>query len=287
MKRFMTKFAVGALVLGSVALYGVNAASAATPSITVTPSTGLSDGQSVQIDGSGFGASESLAIIECTLGATDATGCNTTVYKLITSSATGTFSETFHVFAGATGSGTCDMGTTDTSCTLAVANPSNPSEKASQTITFGPASATTTTTPSGTTTTTTPSGTTTTTAPPATTTTTAPKSHGPRKITVRPSTGLRNRQVVKVSGSGFTPGDHVFIVECLAKGSSSALCALSTAKAVRIGATGNLPATSFRVITGKVGKGTCGTKPSNKRACSISVGNAAKGDAARALIAFK
>jgi hypothetical protein len=131
MKRFMTKFAVGALVLGSVALYGVNAASAATPSITVTPSTGLSDGQGVTVTGSGFGPNESLAILECTLGATDAAGCNINAYLLINSSATGTISSTFHVFAGPTGSGTCDMGTTDTSCTLAVANPSNTNEKAS------------------------------------------------------------------------------------------------------------------------------------------------------------
>jgi hypothetical protein len=281
MKRFMTKFAVGALVLGSVALYGVNAASAATPSITVTPSTGLSDGQGVTVTGSVFGPNESLAILECTLGATDAAGCNINAYLLINSSATGTISSTFHVFAGPTGSGTCDMGTTDTSCTLAVANPSNTNEKASQTISFGAGGTTTTTTiPSGTTTTTT-------TPPATTTTTTVPTSYGPRKLTVRPTTGLVNRQVVKVSGSGFTPGDHVFIVECLKSGHSSAQCALSTLKAVTISSGGKLPTTSFKVLTGKVGTGTCGTKATNKSACSVSVANASKGDSARVPISFK
>jgi hypothetical protein len=284
MKRFMTKFAVGALVLGSVALYGVNAASAATPSMTVTPTTtGLTAGQALTVSGSGFTANATLAILECTLGAADASGCDTTNYVLVTASATGTFpATTFHVFAGPTGTGTCDMGTTDTSCTLAVGNINLQTEKASVTISFGAGGTTTTTTiTSGTTTTTT------TTPPATTTTTTVPTSSGPRKLTVRPSTGLKNRQVVKVSGSGFTPGDHVFIVECLKTGHSSAQCALSTLKAVTISSGGKLPTTSFKVITGKIGTGTCGTKATNKGACSVSVANAAKGDSARVPISFK
>jgi hypothetical protein len=56
---------------------------------------------------------------------------------------------------------------------------------------------------------------------------------------------------------------------------------------VKITARGVLPAFNFKVLTGKIGTGTCGTKPSNLKSCSISVGNAAKGDSARTRITFK
>ena len=285
MKRIMSGIAIGALMLGSIVTFGVTAASSATPSIVVTPSTGLTDGQAVTITGTGFGANEgSLLALECALGSTDLTTCNTSVLvPMPTTSASGGFTATFHVFAGTTGSGSCDLGTTDTTCLLVVGNQNNQAEKATATISFGSStSTTTTTTPGGTTTTTT-----TTTTVPATTTTTAPIVLGPRHIKVAPSTNLKKGQSVLVTGSGFTPGDHVFILECLASVHSSAQCNLSTLKSATISAKGVLPATHIKVLTGKIGTGTCGTKASNKKSCVISVGNASKGDAAIAHIAFK
>jgi hypothetical protein len=58
--------AVGAVVAGSL-LLGVPEAGAAGPSITVTPSTGLIDGQTVTVSGSGwtFGLPDVLGINEC------------------------------------------------------------------------------------------------------------------------------------------------------------------------------------------------------------------------------
>ena len=285
MKRIVSSIAIGALMLGSIATFGVTAASSATPTIVVTPSTGLTDGQQVTITGTGFGANEgSLLALECAAGSTDLTTCNTTVLvPMPTTSASGGFTATFHVFAGTTGSGSCDLGTTDTNCLLVVGNSNNQAEKATATISFGAGgtTTTTTTTPGGTTTTTT-----TTTVPP-TTTTSAPVVLGPRHIKVAPSTNLKKGQTVVVTGSGFTPGDHVFVLECLASVHSSAQCNLSTLKGATITAKGVLSATRIKVVTGKVGTGTCGTKASNKKSCVISVGNAAKGDAAIAHISFK
>jgi len=285
MKRIVSSIAIGALMLGSVVAFGVTAASSATPSMTVTPSTNLTAGQAVTVTASGFGANETLAIIECLANATSSAGCDTTNYVLVTSDGSGNVAATtFHVLAETISTGSCGTSATDTNCTLAVGNPSNPAEKATFPITFAApgTTTTTTTTPGGTTTTTT-----TTTTVPATTTTTSPIVLGPRHIKVAPSTKLKSGQTVVVTGSGFKPGDHVFVLECLTSVHSSAQCNLSTLKAATITAKGVLPATRVKVLTGKIGTGTCGTKASNKKSCVISVGNAAKGDAAIAHISFK
>lgn len=109
---------------------------------------------------------------------------------------------------------------------------------------------------------------------------------GPR-LAVSPASGLANGQTVSVSGSGFTPGDQVFLVECLVGATGQGGCDVSTATPVTVSASGQLPATSFSVVTGAVGTGACGTTPSNRAACAISAGNAQGGDSAVAPISFQ
>jgi hypothetical protein len=104
---------------------------------------------------------------------------------------------------------------------------------------------------------------------------------------VKPKTALKNGQLVKVSGVGFTANDHVYIVECLAGATSAAKCDLKTLKAATISATGVLRATNFKVVTGKIGTGKCGTKKSNLNGCAISVANASKRDSKATRITFK
>lgn len=280
MKRFKTIFAAGALVLGGVALYGVTMASAvAAPSITVTPSTGLTNGQQVMVAGQNYSPGDTIYIIECLANPTTSNDCNIATYATVVVANDGTFPATaFNVSTGIVSTGSCGTSTSDATCAIAAGSLTISGDKSSMNITFASAGGTTTTTTGG-------STTTTTTVPP-TTTTTAPKTYRPH-IKVAPSAGLHNKQIVKVSGAGFKPGDHVFIVECLASVSGAAQCALSTAKPVKITSSGQLKSTTFKVITGKVGTGTCGTKASNKKTCAISVGNAAKTDATLARIAFK
>ena len=249
MKRLVTSIAIGAMMLGSIATLGVTAASSAGPSMTVTPSTNLTGGQAVTVTASGFGANETLAIIECLATATTSADCDTTNYVLVSSDGSGSVAATtFHVLAETISTGSCGTSATDTNCTLAVGNPSNPAEKASFPITFaapGTTTTTTTTTPGSTTTTTT------TTTVPATTTTTSPIVLGPRHIKVAPSTKLRNGQTVVVTGSGFKPGDHVFVLECLASVHSAAQCNLKTMKAAKITAKGILPGDARQGIDGQ------------------------------------
>jgi hypothetical protein len=107
------------------------------------------------------------------------------------------------------------------------------------------------------------------------------------KLVVVPSTNLHNGEKVRVTGSGFTPGDSVYVVECLASAKGAAGCNTLGATPATISATGLLPKTSFKVITGKIGNGKCGTKASNLKTCAISAGNISGGDSAVAHITFK
>jgi len=109
-----------------------------------------------------------------------------------------------------------------------------------------------------------------------------------RTLVVTPSKGLTNGETVKVSGSGFTPNDSVFILECLANATGQSGCAITGIPTpISITAKGVLPTTTFKVATGTIGTGTCGTTAANASACAISVGNASGGDTMGAVISFK
>jgi hypothetical protein len=107
------------------------------------------------------------------------------------------------------------------------------------------------------------------------------------KLKVTPSTNLKNHEKIKVSGTGFKAGDTVYVVECLvtAKGGSS--CNELGAIPATVSASGVLPTTTFTVITGKIGGGTCGTTPANLKKCAISAGDAEGKDTASFPIVFK
>lgn len=108
------------------------------------------------------------------------------------------------------------------------------------------------------------------------------------KVVVTPSTNLHNGEAVKVTGSGFTPGDTVFFVECLVSAKGEAGCNVNgIPKSATVTASGTLPLIHFRVTTGKVGTGTCGTTKANIKKCAVSVGNAAGGDSGVGRITFK
>lgn len=105
-------------------------------------------------------------------------------------------------------------------------------------------------------------------------------------VSVSPSTGLSKTQSVTLTGSGFSPGDTVFAVECLATATTSAGCDPSTAVPMKVSVQGTLPSTYFKVVTGRVGTGTCGTTVANYAACVIEVANSAGADRGVATIAF-
>jgi hypothetical protein len=106
------------------------------------------------------------------------------------------------------------------------------------------------------------------------------------KLVVTPSTGLTNKKFVFVSGTGFKPKDSVYITECQANAKGEAGCDIDTAVPVTITSKGLLPRTKFKVVTGKIGNGKCGTAVSNLKKCAVSAGNVSGGDSAVFKIVF-
>jgi hypothetical protein len=259
----MTSIAIGTLILGGLTSLGVATASAAGPSITVTPNTGLVAGQAVAITGSGFMDNEAVYALQCTAAAASEADCDLSTATPGTTSATGTLSMNFSVITGAIATTTCGTSSTDlANCSIVVGAQPPATDQALATITFAL-----------------PSPTTTTTAPPV--------KIGPRRFHVAPVKNLKNGSSVRVWGTGFKPHDQVYVVECLATSKSQAGCDLKTLHPVKITATGVLPAFHFKVVAGKIGTGSCGTKASNLRSCAISVANVTKGDSGQVRIAFK
>jgi hypothetical protein len=111
------------------------------------------------------------------------------------------------------------------------------------------------------------------------------------KLVVTPATNLHNGESVKVSGTGFKPGDSVYIVECLVTAKGQSNCNILNTVSATISKRGALPKSTFKVSTGKIGSGkgsgACGTKTSNLKDCGVSVGNISGGDSAVFRIAFK
>lgn len=270
-KRLTTGVAAIALVVGSFTAFGAfSAAASGAATISITPNTGLTNGAAVQVTGSGFTPNQglgSMAAVECIATATTEAGCDVADYVLVTSDANGNVSFTFNVKTGTIGNGTCGTSAADATCLITVGTVSGGKTLAYAPITFASGGATTTTT------TTTPSGTASTSTTPT--------------VQVTPSTGLTNGASVSVTGTGFTPSDSVYAVECLATATSAAGCDAATATPITVGTNGALPATTFKVVTGTVGTGTCGTTTSNLSNCIIEVANPSGADAGGAPITFK
>ncbi|MHB8335112.1 MAG: neocarzinostatin apoprotein domain-containing protein [Acidimicrobiales bacterium] len=252
MKRLFASVMGLALAAGSLGLLGAPTASASsTPTMTITPNTGLTSNQAVTIAGSGFAPGASLAAVECIGSATTTTGCDLNAIAPISVSSSGTFSASFYVQTGPIGNGTCGTSATDANCLIAVGTLAG-TLVASGPITFATASST----PAG------PS------------------------ITVTPATGLKNGDTVTITGSGFTAGDSLFALECLVTATSAAGCDTTGATPITANSDGTLPSTTFTVTAGAIGTGTCGTSASDLTGCVISVSNASAGDAAHAAITF-
>lgn len=111
-----------------------------TQTLTITPSTGLKNGQVVQVVGKGYTAGTTYSVIECGNkgAATGAGDCDLRNIKVATADSTGTVTSAFPVAKGPIGSNNVDCSVAP-GCLLSVATAgsANPSEVATATITFG------------------------------------------------------------------------------------------------------------------------------------------------------
>lgn len=242
------------LVLSGAGVLTLAAEAGASGTLLVSPSTGLTDGQSVTVSGTGFTAGSTGAVIECSnatpqptvtvLGNAVPVSCTNPLSGIHTTAGDGSLASTsFTVHTGVVGppgSGTDSDGNsaaTDAanfpcppttaqisagaSCVIAFGDQGG--DQATFPVTFSTTTTTTTTTASTTTTTT--SGTTTTTSSgstttSSTTTTTQPcnakstTSGGSPSLTANPGTCLNGGTKVAVTGSGFTKGATGAVLEC-------------------------------------------------------------------------
>ena len=105
-------------------------------------------------------------------------------------------------------------------------------------------------------------------------------------LVVTPSGSVKAGQVVKVRGVDFKPHDTVYLTECLVAATGAKGCDISTATPVSVNAKGAFGWTKFKIVSGVIGSGTCGTKKTNLKNCAISAGNANGGDSAVFRITF-
>jgi hypothetical protein len=126
---------VGALLFTAPAL-------AASPTISVSPSSGLTNGQSVTVKLSGFTPKASVAVIECSpLVAQDKqAACDTAGVKVLTTDASGAATTPFTVKTGqiGTASGSTCPGQGGV-CLITAANTANQAENTSAQVTFASA----------------------------------------------------------------------------------------------------------------------------------------------------
>jgi hypothetical protein len=212
--------------------------------ITADPSTGLLDGQSVAVTGSGLVPKTLYGLVECQSGATDITGCAIfSVITVATTDATGSFSTSAPVARTITPeeSETPIDCATAGACVLAAA-PETGDIAASTPITF------------------------------------ADVAIIPPTLSADPSTGLLDGQKIAVSGTNFTPGAGIFLVECPAAevvGDNYLQCLEGLINSVPVDASGDLTATFkvTRVLAGENGPVDCATS-----ACELVAFNAGNAD---------
>ena len=232
----------GAVVLPGFALaslfafgaFGV-AGAAGTVSAAVTPASGLLDGQSVVVSGTGFDPGVQVGMAECQSGSVDTTGCDLAGTTFTTTDGSGSFSTSFHVTRVIDVAGSLTDCATAGACVLGLEETSDPAVTATVALSFAD-------------------------VPIALPT-----------VTVSPSTDLVDQQAVQVAGLGFTPGATVALLECPAGSSAVGACDFSTILIVTADPTGAIatPYKAVRVVTVDGSSLDCAAPA----ACSLSAGN--------------
>jgi hypothetical protein len=111
------------------------------------------------------------------------------------------------------------------------------------------------------------------------------------KMVLSASKDLVNKQVVQVSLSNMTPGDEIYILQCVIGETSTtgSGCNINgDTGPFKVGTGGTVGPENFTVLTGPIGTqgGTCGTSKKDFKKCDVSAGDAAGGDAVADKIQF-
>jgi hypothetical protein len=221
--RFSRKLAlkVGAVGVAAGAILAPMSAAHGTtgPTVVLSPSTGVNDGDSLTVTGSGFPASQpTVYIVQCH-ALTGQTACNIGGLVLSSTDASGAFTAHITVHTGTIGDGSCNAGDT---CYVGASTSTTPDSTnyATGSFTFA--------------------------GPPA----------GPT-VTVTPSTGVKNNQTVTVTGSNFKANQPtVYLIECSGTTGQDA-CDVGTLNATSSTDGSGAFTGHIKVHSGAVGNGVC------------------------------
>jgi hypothetical protein len=203
--------AVVGLLLGG-AMTGI-AGAAGSPAVTVTPSTGLRDFQTVQVDGTGFIAGAPVVVSECQAGVATAKSCDAATFDFTPADANGAVHVPVKVRRVIrNGAHQVDCATVG-ACVLRIESEASP-QTVDASIAFDPN------------------------IPPVVST-----------IAVSPPTGLSDHQLIRLSGSGFNPGTTALLLECSAKKArrNAGACEYSTNRSALVRPDGTFTVRRFAV----------------------------------------
>jgi len=127
---------VAAAIAAALVVIAAAPASAA-PAVTVTPNTDLVDAQPVSVSASGFSANASIAVIECTTGATTQDNCDLSTLLFTSADGAGDVSTNYNVFRVIQpASAPTALDCAPSNCVLAVADISDQTQAASTPLSF-------------------------------------------------------------------------------------------------------------------------------------------------------
>jgi hypothetical protein len=225
----------GVGLLGGVLAFGIPAAANVVPSGSATPATNLVDGQVITVTGAGFDVEAQVGVAECLTGAVDSTECDLQGVHFAMTDGTGSFTLQYEVTRVINVNGVLTDCAMPDACVLGLAESANPSVPVSVPISF---------------------------------------ENVPilqPVVGVNPSTDLQDGTTVEVSGSGFTPGATIALLECPESGLAVSACDFSTGLFVPADASGSLEV-SYRVVRDITSDGT-DLDCSVPATCVLSVGN--------------
>jgi hypothetical protein len=225
----------GVGLLGGVLAFGVPAAATGVPGGSASPATNLVDGQIITVTGAGFDVGAEVGVAECLAGAVDSAECDLQGVHFAMTDATGSFTLQYEVTRVINVNGVLTDCALPNACVLGLAESTNPSVPVPVPISF---------------------------------------ENVPilqPVVGVNPSTDLPDGATVEVSGSGFTPGATIALLECPASGPAVSACDFSTGLFVPADASGSLEV-SYRVVRAITSDGT-DLDCSVPGTCVLSVGN--------------
>lgn len=211
-----------------------------TPTLTADPSTGLLDGQSISVSGSGLGSKNDELLAECVTGATSPVeSCDVETADSVKTDGSGSFTTSYtavRMIEVGGSSSTVDCATAD-ACILVVID-GNLSILAGTPISFADVVVV------------------------------------PPTVTAVPDTGLLDGQKITVSGTDWSPGGRIGLTECAVAGSVCEFTTSTTGHGIIVGSAGTFsgPFTVNRFIEGEDGPVDC-AQPSTCELEAVDIGD--------------